>query len=157
MSKAVIMRPRLAQRATLSFAIVASEYNMEFVQPMVDHAHRELNLLEPAAPIVRVSAPGAFEIPLMVQALAELDRYSAILAMGIILEGETAHATLIAKGVTQALLDISLKFHVPVIHAVLFVKNQTQAHERSIATEHNRGIQAARAAVAAARTLRDIK
>lgn len=151
------MRPRLAPKASLSFAIVASQYNSPFVQPLVDNAYRELSSLEPGANIALVSAPGSFEIPLLVQAVAELDRYQAVLALGVIFEGETAHAQLIAQSVTNSLMDLSLKFKVPVVHAVLLLKNEEQARARCIETELNRGVEAARAAVAAARALRDIR
>ena len=157
MSKSVPMRPRLAPKATLSFAIVASQYNAQFTQPLVDNAYRELNILEPGATVSLVSAPGTFEIPLMVQSVAELDRYQAIIALGLIIQGETAHATLIAQSVSNSLLDISLAHRVPVIHGILLVENEAQARTRCIDQELNRGVEAARAAVSAARTLRDIK
>ena len=157
MSNALPMRPRLAPKATLSFAIVASQYNDEFTQPLVDHTNQELGLLEPGATVSLTSTPGAFEIPLAVQTVAELDRYQAIIALGVILEGETEHASLIAQNVTRALLDISLAHRIPVIHGVLLAKNAEQARARCIDTELNRGIEAARAAVSAARTIRDIK
>ena len=151
------MRPRLAPKATLSFAIVASQYNAQFTQPLVDNAYRELNILEPGATVSLVSAPGSFEIPLMVQSVAELDRYQAIIALGLIIQGETAHATLIAQSITTSLLSISLAHRVPVIHGILLVDNEAQARARCIDQESNRGVEAARAAVSAARTLRDIK
>jgi len=151
------MRPRLAPKASLSFAIVASQYNARFTQPLVDNAFRELNSLEPGATVSLVSAPGSFEIPLMVQSLAEIDRYQAILALGVIVQGETAHATFIVQSVSNSLLEISLAHRVPVIHGVLLVKNEEQARVRCIEQEFNRGVEAARAAVAAARTLREIK
>jgi 6,7-dimethyl-8-ribityllumazine synthase len=157
MSKSVPMRPRLAPKATLSFAIVASQYNAQFTQPLVDNAYRELNILEPGATVSLISAPGSFEIPLMVQAVAELERYQAIIALGLIIRGQTAHADLIAQSVTTALLDISLAHRVPVIHGVLLVENEELARARCIDQEFNRGVETARAAVAAARTLRDIK
>ena len=157
MSKSVPMRPRLAPKATLSFAIVASQYNAQFTQPLVDNAYRELNILEPGATVSLVSAPGSFEIPLMVQSVAELDRYQAIIALGLIIQGETAHATLIAQSITTSLLSISLAHRVPVIHGILLVDNEAQARARCIDQEINRGVEAARAAVSAARTLRDIK
>lgn len=151
------MRPRLAPKATLTFAIVASEYNAQFVQPLVDHTFRELNMLEPGATINLVSAPGSFEIPLLVKSLAELERYNAIIALGVLLQGETAHATLVAQAVTNALMEISLAHHIPVIHEVLLVENESQARVRCMEGEINRGLEAARAAVAAARSLRDIR
>jgi 6,7-dimethyl-8-ribityllumazine synthase len=151
------MRPRLAPKATLSFAIVASQYNAQFTQPLVDNAYRELNILEPGATVSLVSAPGTFEIPLMVHSVAELDRYHAIIALGLVIQGETAHAALIAQSVTNSLLEISLAHRVPVIHGILLVENEAQARVRCIDQEFNRGVEAARAAVSAARTLRDIK
>ncbi|MFZ4776323.1 MAG: 6,7-dimethyl-8-ribityllumazine synthase [Terrimicrobiaceae bacterium] len=157
MSKSVPMRPRQAPRATLSFAIVASQYNAKFTQPLVDNAYQELNLLEPGATVTLISTPGAFEIPLVVQTVAELGRYQAIIALGLLLQGETAHASLVAESVTRALLDISLAHRTPVIHGVLLVENEDQARARCIDPEFNRGVESARAAVAAARTLRDIK
>jgi 6,7-dimethyl-8-ribityllumazine synthase len=147
----------LAPKATLSFAIVASQYNAQFTQPLVDNAYRELNILEPGATVSLVSAPGTFEIPLMVHSVAELDRYHAIIALGLVIQGETAHAALIAQSVTNSLLEISLAHRVPVIHGILLVENEAQARVRCIDQEFNRGVEAARAAVSAARTLRDIK
>jgi len=157
MSRSVPTRPRLAPKSTLSFAIVASQYNQQFTQALVDNAYREINLLEPGATVSLVSAPGSYEIPLMVQAVAELERYQAILALGVLIRGETAHASLVAGAVTTALMEISLANRIPVIHGVLLVENEDQARERCLDGEHNRGVEAARAAVSAARALRDIK
>ena len=141
----------------MAFAIVASQYNPQYVQPLVDNTYRELNMIEPGATISLVSAPGSFEIPLLVKAVAELDRYQAIIALGVLFQGETAHATLIAQGVTNALLDISLTHRVPVIHEVLLLDDENQARARCVEAELNRGVEAARAAVAAARSLRDLR
>lgn len=157
MSKSVPMRPRLAPKATLSFAIVASQYNAQYTQALVDNAYAELNVLEPGAMVNLVSTPGSFEIPLMVQSLAELERYQAIIALGVLFQGETAHASLVAQSVTNALMNISIAHRVPVIHEVLLVENDEQASARCLDQELNRGVEAARAAVAAARTLREIK
>jgi len=157
MSKSVPMRPRLAPKATLSFAIVASQFNAQYTQALVDNAYAEINVLEPGATVSLVSTPGSFEIPLMVQSLAELERYQAIIALGVLFQGETAHAGLVAQSVTNALMNISLAHRVPVIHEVLLVENEEQAKARCLDPELNRGVEAARAAVAAARTLREIK
>lgn len=157
MTKTVPMRPRLAPKATLSFAIVASQYNAQYTQPLVDNAYAELNIMEPAATVALVSSPGSFEIPLIVQTLAELERYQAILALGVLFQGETAHASLVAQGVTNALLQISLAYRVPVIHEVLLLETEEQARARCLGKDMNRGVEAARAAVAAARSLREIK
>ena len=78
----------------------------------------------------------------------------AIIALGVIIEGDTAHARLIADAVTRSLMDISLAHEVPVIHEVLLVANDEQARRRCIEPEMNRGIEAARAAVGAALALK---
>jgi len=156
MSNAFPPRMRASNRSTASFAIVASKFNEEFVQSLVDNARKELESLEPGSNVVLIWTPGSFEIPLFTQAAAELKRFQAIIALGVIIEGETEHARLVAESVTGALLDISLKHRLPVIHEVLLVQDEARARERCMGTEHNRGIEAARAAVSAARKLPEI-
>lgn len=156
MSSAFPPRLRAQSHSPASYAIVASTFNEVFVQSLVDNAHSELNALEPKANIVLIWTPGAFEIPLFVQAAAELKRFQAIIALGVILEGETLHAHLIAEPVSRALLEISLKHKLPVVHGVLLVKDEAQARARCMGTEHNRGVEVARAAVLAARKLPEI-
>ncbi len=156
MSKAFPLRPRTTGKTDFSYAIVASKFNETYVQSMVDHAHSELNELEPEAPVVLLWTPGSFEIPLFVQAALELKRFDAVLALGVILQGETAHATLIAEAVTRSLIELSLKHRTPVLHEVLLLLNEDQARERCLESTHNRGTEAARAAVTAARKLSEI-
>jgi 6,7-dimethyl-8-ribityllumazine synthase len=156
MSNAFPPRPRKIASSATSYAIVASKFNQSYVQALVDNAHNELNALEPDVQIVLVWTPGSFEIPLFVQATADLNRFQAIIALGLILEGETDHARLIAEAVTRSLLDLSLKYKLPVIHGVLLVKDEAQAKARCMETEHNRGIEAARAAFLAAHKLPEI-
>ena len=80
----------------------------------------------------------------------------AILAFGLIFDGETLHASLIATAVTQALLTISLKECVPVLHEIIVAKNEEQAKARCLSIEINRGTEAARAAVRIVLALRHI-
>jgi 6,7-dimethyl-8-ribityllumazine synthase len=156
MSTAHPIRPRSLGKATLSFGIVAGQYNLTYTQGLVDNAQRELNELEPGANIRLVWAPGAFEIPLLVKLLAAQKKVNAILALGVVLQGETAHATLISQSVTSALLDLSLESGIPVINEVLLLQDEEQARARCLGTEINRGVEAARAAISAARTVRDL-
>ena len=137
--------------------IVAARFNALVVDALVSgalEAFRRAGVDPSRVDVVRV--PGSFEIPIFVQAAAELQRFQAILALGVVFQGETAHAALIAESVTKALLDISLAHRVPVIHEVLFLKNEEQARERCLGLEHNRGVEAARAAVMAARNLSEV-
>lgn len=152
MSSNIPSRPRqIGQRRT--FAIVAGQYNGEFVGGLVDHARRELEAISPAFSIVVHEVPGAFEIPLVVQEVAARGGVDAIIALGVIIQGETAHASLIATAITSALLQISLTQRIPVIHEVLLVKDEEQARVRCLEEEINRGTEAARVAARMMQTL----
>ncbi len=156
MPKTPLIRPRLAKKSGLSFAIVASRYNETYVQGLVDSATSELNEVEPGADVHLVRVPGSFEIPLAVKLVAMQKKVDAILALGVVLRGETAHADLIARSVTTALMNLALELKVPVIHEVLLLDNQNQAKARCLGAKLNRGTEAARAAVSIARTVNDL-
>ena len=156
MPKTAFIRPQVARGATLSFAIVASQYNNTYVQPLVEFATAEINELEPGAHISVVRVPGSFEIPLAVKLVAMQRKCDGIVALGVVLQGETAHAELIARSVTEALMRLALEFSMPVIHEVLFLQNEEQAKARCLGPKLNRGLEAARAAVAMARTVKQL-
>ena len=146
MSTAAPSRPNSAAGAR-SFTIVARKFNARFVQGLVDHATDELRSLCASATVTVHQVPGAFEIPVVVRELAARNEADAILAMGVILQGSTAHAEHLAVSVTNALQQIALEYGVPVINAVLTVENEQQARERCLEKKINRGIEAAQAAV----------
>lgn len=146
MSTAFPTRPESRSEAW-QFAIVASEYNREYVDGLVRFATDELQAVAPNAKVTLIRVPGSFEIPLAVQTAVNRVRPDAILAFGLIFDGETLHASLIATAVTERLLDISLKAGTPVLHEVLVVKNHEQAKARCLLPEINRGTEAARAAI----------
>jgi 6,7-dimethyl-8-ribityllumazine synthase len=156
MPKSAFTRPHVTTKASLSFAIVASRYNDAYVQPLVEFATAEINQLEPGAHISLVRVPGSFEIPLAVKLVALQKKCDGIIALGVVFQGETAHARLIAKSVTEALMSLALEFCVPVIHEVLFLKDEEQAKARCLGSSLNRGMEAARAAVAMARTVKQL-
>ena len=139
------------------FAIVASQYNGEFVQGLVDHAVSELRALSSNAHIDLYQVPGAFEIPVVVQELARQKRADAILALGAIIQGKTGHAEHLSRSVTDALQRIATENGIPVINAVLSLKTETQARERCLEEEMNRGTEAARAAFQMANLLADLR
>jgi 6,7-dimethyl-8-ribityllumazine synthase len=155
MSTEFPLRPEVLNEA-VRIAIVASEYNRSYVDGLVRFASEELASIAPQAKLINVRVPGSFEIPIAVQAVAKYHKPDAILAFGLIFDGETLHASLIATAVTQALLTISLKESVPVLHEVLVAKNEEQAKARCLSPELNRGTEAARAAIRIIHTLRQI-
>ncbi len=156
MSNAVLPRTRVSS-ARRTFALVASQFNAEYVQGLVNHATEELRVLAPHAYLTLYQVPGAFEIPVVVQELAAQKSADAILAIGVIIRGDTAHADHLATSVTNALQQIAIGHGVPVINAVLSVANEEQARERCLEKKINRGIEAARAAVQIASVMQDLR
>jgi 6,7-dimethyl-8-ribityllumazine synthase len=154
-----VLKPTLARAnfdrlARFRFAIVASEYNAKYVQGLVDAAIKEFRSAMPKSTVLIQRVPGAFELPLLVQEAARSGRgVDAVIAFGVILQGKTAHADLIAESVTEALTRIALETGVPVIHGVLH-GTAAQARVRCLHPRANRGVEAARTAMRMAQIVR---
>jgi 6,7-dimethyl-8-ribityllumazine synthase len=140
-----------------NFAIVASKWNPEYVQGLVNHATTELRTQAIGANLALYQVPGAFEIPVVARELAVQKRADAILAVGVILKGQTDHAEHLARSVTEALQRIVLDHGVPVIHCVLSLDNEAQARERCLGDKINRGTEAARASISIANTMLELR
>ena len=156
MTKESPPRPRVVESGQ-TFAIVASQFNARYVEGLVDHAERELRALVPNATILVQRVPGAFEIPVVVKELASQRKAGAIIACGVILQGETNHAQNLSRSVTDALQRIAVEHAVPVINVVLSFDNEGQARARCLEDSINRGTEAARAAVEIANVLTDLR
>jgi 6,7-dimethyl-8-ribityllumazine synthase len=133
--------------ARRQFAIVASQFNAEYVQGLVDHTTSELRKLSPHSTVTIHQVPGAFEIPIVVRELAAQKKADAIIAAGVILQGKTSHAENLGRSVTDALQRIAVDYAVPVINVVLSLNNEGEARERCLEDKINRGTEAARAAL----------
>ncbi len=147
---------RHTESAPWRFGIVASEYNREYVDGLIGFAKDELLAVAPQSETTVIRVPGSFEIPIGVQALIQHRQVDAVLAFGVIFDGETMHAELIAGAVTKALMNLSLQHKIPVLHEVLVVKNDQQATERCLLPKINRGVEAARAAIRILNTLTNL-
>src|SRR5712692_8448739 len=99
MSKAIPPRPRVVG-GKRTFSIVASQFNAQYVEGLAEHATNELRRLAPNAALTLYQVPGAFEIPIVVRELASQKKTDAIIAMGVILHGETGHAENLSRSVT---------------------------------------------------------
>lgn len=145
-SKLPTRPPKIHSAAAPRIAIVASEYHPEMVQSLVNNTCKELYQIDEKSVIELFGAPGAFEIPVVAEMVAAQRRHDVIIALGLIIQGSTKHADLIGESVTHALQQVALKHVIPVIHEVLLVANEEDAHARCMGQELNRGIEAARAA-----------
>ncbi len=139
------------------YAIVASSYNSRYVDSMLQAAQATLREAG-ADPVEVIRVPGAYEIPVVVSALAKrvVPRVSAILCLGVILRGATTHAQHIGESVTQALSLIQIQHQIPVIHEVLLLENEQQAKERCLDPKRNRGVEAAQTALAMVTVMRRV-
>lgn len=140
-----------------TFGIVASTYNEIYVNGLLDAVSAEFLSIAPNISQVIVRVPGAFEIPIVVSEMTRKMKLDAIMALGVVIDGETAHGGLISKAVTDSLLQIALHTGIPVIHEVLFVKSEEQAKIRCLGSEINRGTEAARAALAVTESLAQVR
>lgn len=131
--------------------IVAATYNEQFTDALVENCLAELQEADSLIDVDVVRVPGAYEVPMVVRHAivtpAEDYRPDAVIALGVILRGSTAHADLIGTAITNKLLDISCETLVPVIHEVLLLQDEQQAFARCIASALNRGREAARSAI----------
>lgn len=147
MSNQISPRPRIVGVTKRHFPIVASQFNQVYVQGLVDHFTTELRAISPAATLTLHQVPGAFEIPVVVREIASQKRGDAIIAIGVILKGETDHAENLSRSATDALQRIAVVHGVPVINVILSFDTEAQARARCLEDEINRGTEAARAAV----------
>jgi len=156
MSTALPTKPRsLNQRSQV--CIIASTYNEEFTDALVENTQQELAELLPNASTNLIRVPGAFEIPVTVEALIQHQKPECIITLGLIIRGQTAHGDLVAESVTQTLQQIAVKHAIPIIHEVVLVSDDKQAYARCIGSKLNRGREAARAAVSILDTFNQFK
>lgn len=130
------------------FCIVASRFNSFIVEQLeagaidalVRHgANRD--------DICLVKAPGAFELPMVVQRIAKGKQYDAIIALGAVIRGGTPHFEYVAGECVKGLASVSLQYEVPVSFGVLTVDTIEQAIERAGTKAGNKGAEAAMSAL----------
>lgn len=130
------------------YALVVGRFNSFVVESLVAGAIDTLKrhgVKEADITVVRV--PGAFEIPLMVQKVAELKDFDAIITLGAVIRGGTPHFEYVAGECVKGVGSVSLDFGVPVAFGVLTVDSIEQAIERSGTKAGNKGAEAAMSAI----------
>lgn len=145
MSSALPPRPRIIG-PKVRICIVASKYNEQYTDALVENTVEELGVLVPQARVDLIRVPGAFEIPVTIANVLDREPPACVIALGLIIRGGTDHADQIATSITQSLQQLALQSKRPVIHEVLLVNDEKQAYARCIGANLNRGREAARAA-----------
>lgn len=143
--------------AETRFCLVVSRFNSFIVDHLESGAIDALlrhGAKENDITIVRV--PGAYEMPLAVQKVADSARYDAIIALGAVIRGSTPHFDYVAGECVKGISSLALKHQVPVSFGVLTVDNLEQAIERAGTKAGNKGAEAALTAVEMVNLLRDL-
>jgi 6,7-dimethyl-8-ribityllumazine synthase len=137
----------------LVIGIVQARFNESVTNALAQACRTELAALGVQAKnIDHVMVPGALEVPLALQALAEKNNYDALIALGCIIRGETYHFELVANESGAGVTRVALDYQVPIANAILTVENPEQAAAR----QDDKGRDAARVAVEMANLLEDI-
>ena len=143
----------------LRIGVVWSRFNEELVRLLLTACDKELVALGVATTDIDVvSVPGALEIPLALQALAferkglAGRRYDALVALGVVVRGETYHFEIVANESARGIVDVQLETGIPIANGVLTTSTEEQAKARAPV----KGAEAARVAVEMANTLRAI-
>lgn len=144
--------------SVLRVAIVVSRFNEELTSQLANDAFQCLKKNGANVPnIGKFDVPGAYEIPVVASELANSGKFDAVIALGVVLEGETPHAQMIGDSTGIALLDIARETGVPVINEIVGTRNWEQAVARCTSSETSRGWYAAEAAIETANLLKQIR
>ncbi|MCV7066564.1 6,7-dimethyl-8-ribityllumazine synthase [Mycolicibacterium farcinogenes] len=140
----------------VKLAIVASTWHTKICDALLEGASKVAVEAGISAPTV-VRVLGAIEIPVVAQALAAT--HDAVVALGVVIRGQTPHFDYVCDAVTQGLTRVSLDASTPVANGVLTTDNEAQALDRAGLPDstEDKGAQAAAAALSTALTLREIR
>ncbi|HZO01004.1 MAG TPA: 6,7-dimethyl-8-ribityllumazine synthase [Burkholderiales bacterium] len=128
----------------MRLGIVASRFNEEICGKLLERARAEAQKLKAECTVVNV--PGALEIPLALQWMAQSRRFDALVALGAVIRGDTYHFDVVANESARGVMDVMLEFGVPVANGILTTDDEAQAKARL-----DKGAEAVRVAVEMAR------
>lgn len=148
MSAPTVYEGHLVSPSGARYAVVASRFNEAITRRLVEGATEAfVRHGAPADAVVTAWVPGAFELPLVAQQLAASGRFAAVVCLGAVIRGATAHFDYVASGVASGCQTAALATGVPVLFGVLTVDTLDQAWERAGTKAGNKGAEAAAAAI----------
>jgi 6,7-dimethyl-8-ribityllumazine synthase len=138
----------------LAIAVVMSRFNQDIGEGLLSACTSELRRLGVGeGEITIATVPGALEIPLTLQTMASSGRFTALIALGAVIRGETYHFEIVANDSCRALMEVQLNSGIPIANGILTCEDDDQA----LARMHQKGSDCARAAVEMANLLRAIR
>src|SRR5712691_2168903 len=111
----------------MRLGIVASLFNEDIASQLLERARAEARKLGVEAAVVKV--PGALEIPLALQWMAQTGRFDALVALGAVIRGDTYHFQVVANESARGVMDVALDFGLPVANAILTLNSETEAKD----------------------------
>ena len=142
----------------LKFGIVCGRFNDFFVSRLLSGAIDAIVRHGGNADDVSVAyVPGSYEIPFAVKQMVQRGEFDAVMALGVVIQGATPHASYINSEVAKGLAQIGLESGVPVTYGMITADNLEQAIERSGTKAGNKGVDAALAAIEMANLTRGLK
>lgn len=143
--------------AGCKFAIAASRFNGELVDALLKDATATLERLgAKTADITAVRVPGAGELPYTCEMLAQSGNFDAVIALGVVVAGETPHHEIIAHSTANALQSAASRTRTPMINGIVVTNNRAQAQERTTGSIR-RGIEFGEVAVEMAQLARALE
>ena len=124
----------------MRLGIVASRFNDALASKLLERAQAEAKKLGAQASVV--SVPGALEIPVALQWMAKSGKYDALVAVGLVIRGETYHFEVVSNESARGVMDVSLDSGLPIANGILTTEDEAQAEARL-----DKGAEAVRVAV----------
>ena len=138
----------------LRIGIAMSRFNIDVSEGLLGGCTAELKRLGVrGADMQIVTAPGALELPLILQTMAQSGRFDALVALGCVIRGETYHFEIVSNESARGITDVQLNCGIPIANAVLTTENDDQALVRRV----QKGTEAAQAAIEMANLLKALK
>ena len=139
------------------FGIIVSRFNGHIVEEMLQGALEAFEANQVSRDFIDVRhVPGAFELPVVAGAMAESGQYRAIIALGAVIRGDTAHFEYVSSACAHGLSQVGVEYLLPVIFGVLTTDTVEQALERAERQQGNKGFEMALAALETAQVLDEL-
>lgn len=141
----------------LRVGIVVSRFNSIVTERLLKGSLKALMEAKVASEHVDIAhVPGAFEIPLVAEALAATKRYDAVICLGAIVRGETMHHEYLGKAIFNTLQEMQVRYRLPIAVGILTTENMEQALARAADDVGNKGYESAMTAIECATLLRSV-
>jgi 6,7-dimethyl-8-ribityllumazine synthase len=139
------------------FAVVVSRWNSSFTNRLLDGAIEAFRTGGATEDVIEVfKVPGAFELPLACLKAAETGRFDAVIALGVVIRGDTPHFEYVAGQAASGIMNAALSSRIPILFGVVTADTPEQAEERCAIGANNKGYEAAIAAIEVANLYRQM-